>query len=302
MANDAGQIARAKALEEKRKWIVTPAIVQPEVITPTQPVNQMEAIKKLPQYQELLGKWYTEEQIATAVGQYKPKTVEKTTTTAVVPTAEVKPVTPAVATEQVQAPTAKVEPQTPKKDEQTSLAPLELSEYQDDSTDRQNQIVSNLNQYRQSNPIYMKDLDTFKKTFSYGLRSQTQKDLLNNRYLWYQKWLDLDSKGSNELLNQYNAWSITESDLEQLKLQNPSKYSEIRWLIDKKSTLNTFKDELYWTETDITSKIDTNINVADDNLFEIYKKLSIVMRLNDYRQKSLIKKQKERDWIQNLTT
>jgi hypothetical protein len=73
-------------------------------------------------------------------------------------------------------------------------------------------------------------------------------------------------------LNQYNAWSITASDLEQLKLQNPSKYSEIRWLIDKKSTLNTFKDELYWTETDITSKIDTNINVADDNLFEIYKK------------------------------
>jgi hypothetical protein len=64
MANDAGQIARAAALEAKRKATVTPvapntpiAPVAPvtPTATPTIP-SQMEAIKKLPQYQELLGK------------------------------------------------------------------------------------------------------------------------------------------------------------------------------------------------------------------------------------------------------
>ena len=67
------------------------------------------------------------------------------------------------------------------------LQPKELSEYQDDSTARQNEVVSNLNAYRQTNPEYMTDIDTFKKTFSYGLRSDQQKGLLDNWYNGYTK-------------------------------------------------------------------------------------------------------------------
>jgi len=83
------------------------------------------------------------------------------------------------------------------------LTPLALSEYQDNSTVRQNEIVNNLNGYRQSNPEFLTNLDTFRKTFSYGLRSDDQKQLLDNWYLGYQKGVELGNMRTGTIVDQY---------------------------------------------------------------------------------------------------
>jgi len=83
------------------------------------------------------------------------------------------------------------------------LTPLALSEYQDNSTVRQNEIVNNLNGYRQSNPEFLTNIDTFRKTFSYGLRSDDQKQLLDNWYLGYQKGVELGNMRTGAIVDQY---------------------------------------------------------------------------------------------------
>ena len=127
------------------------------------------------------------------------------------------------------------------KTDQWPLTPLALSEYQDNSTVRQNEIVNNLNWFRQSNPEYLTNLDTFRKTFSYGLRSDDQKQLLDNWYLGYQKWVKLWIMWTNAIVDQYWSGNITSSDLEQLRLNNPSKYQEVISTANKKDYSNISK-------------------------------------------------------------
>lgn len=256
----------------------TPTVL-PQKTQPVPTVDPMAKIKELPLYSELLKKWYTEEQISKAVSWYKPPKRRETTVT---PPAEVKTETPATAVEPTTTTTAKpeeLEATTTDKTQQT-LAPLPLSEYKDDSETRQSQIVNNLNSYRQSSPAYMKDLDTFRKTFSYGLRSDTQRTLLDNWYLGYQKWLELNSKNTSDLSSLYSNGNITDSDLEQLRLQNPNKYAEVMALNDKNSTLAKYGDELNGKETS-TNPFQSIINnyasnmlsmsTAPSNMFAEYK-------------------------------
>jgi hypothetical protein len=43
----------------------------------------------------------------------------------------------------------------------------------------------------------------------------------------------------------YNTGTITETDLNSLNLVNPEKYNATKALIDKKSTLNSYANDLY---------------------------------------------------------
>lgn len=161
--------------------------------------------------------------------------------------------------------------QDQKKVEQATLEPLPISEYQDNSTERQNQIVSNLNQYRTSNPEYMKDLDTFKKTFSYDMRVPEQKQVLDTWYKGYQRWVELDSISAGDIVNRYNK-NITATDLEQLKLQNPVKYKEVKETLDKKTVLDSLKSELYGNDTTIQEPVKVEEPVKQGNFFDEYRK------------------------------
>jgi len=57
-------------------------------------------------------------------------------------------------------------------------------------------------------------------------------------------------------LNQYSAGSISLTDLEQLRLQNPAKYDEMMGLINQNDTLTEFSNELYGTE-------EASLNISD---------------------------------------
>lgn len=276
----------------------TPTVL-PQTTQTVPTVDPMAKIKELPLYSELLKKWYTEEQISKAVSWYKPpKRRERTVT----PPAEVETETPATVVVPTTTTTAKpeeIEATTTDKTQQT-LAPLPLSEYKDDSETRQSQIVNNLNSYRQSSPAYMKDLDTFRKTFSYGLRSDTQRTLLDNWYLGYQKWLELNSKNTSDLSSLYINGNISDSDLEQLRLQNPNKYSEVMALNDKNSTLAKYGDELNGKETSINpfQSIINNyasnmlsMSTAPSNMFAEYK-----AAMNSEEMKGMQSQLTDKEW------
>jgi hypothetical protein len=63
------------------------------------------------------------------------------------------------------------------------LKPLSQDYYNQTSDDAQSKIVSNLNRYKQSNPAYFTDYESFKKNFSYDARDEVQKNTLDN---WYK--------------------------------------------------------------------------------------------------------------------
>jgi hypothetical protein len=63
------------------------------------------------------------------------------------------------------------------------LKPLSQDYYNQTSDDAQSKIVSNLNRYKQSNPEYFTDYESFKKNFSYDARDEVQKNTLDN---WYK--------------------------------------------------------------------------------------------------------------------
>lgn len=263
-----------------------PVVPTPTVQPPTQPTQSapvaptttvLPISKESEVYKQLTAKGYDDAKILDLYNQAKAKkTPEEQAritkqepvkpSTAIDPMAE--PATPAVNVNVNNAPAKPVE--SPKTD-QWPLTPLALSEYQDNSTVRQNEIVNNLNWFRQSNPEYLTNLDTFRKTFSYGLRSDDQKQLLDNWYLGYQKWVKLWIMWTNAIVDQYWSGNITSSDLEQLRLNNPSKYQEVMDAINKKDIVRTYQNELY--ETDEQKTIMAQLDEADWqwSIFEEYK-------------------------------
>jgi hypothetical protein len=62
------------------------------------------------------------------------------------------------------------------------MKPLSQEYYSQTSDDALNTIRNNLNNYRQTNPEYFTDYDTFKRKFSYDSRNDEQKNLLDT---WY---------------------------------------------------------------------------------------------------------------------
>lgn len=232
-------LAEARRAEQTAPVSPAPAPTTPVAPT-TAPVNQMDAIKNLPQYQVLLSKWYKAEDIEKAVAWYKPPTPQ------VQPQAKVEPATPIKPAEQVattQQEPAKIEP---KKDmnKTGTMELLPISEYQDDSSERMNNIVANLNSYRQSTPQFMSNIDVFRDNFAYEKRSDQQKKLLDNWFTGYQKGLELNGKNLGDLSTLYTSGNISDTDLEQLKLQNPNKYAELMANIDKKTALMKYDNML----------------------------------------------------------
>jgi hypothetical protein len=63
------------------------------------------------------------------------------------------------------------------------MKPLSDEYYQQTNDDALNKIRYNLNDYRQSNPEYFSDYETFKKNFSYDKRVAEQQNVLDE---WYK--------------------------------------------------------------------------------------------------------------------
>lgn len=258
---------------------ITPPVA-PTQSAPVAPTTTVLPISKESEvYKQLTAKGYDDAKILDLYNQAKAKKTPEeqariTKQEPVKPSTAIDPIaeqaTPAVNVNVNNEPAKPVEP--PKTDK-WPLTPLALSEYQDNSTVRQNEIVNNLNGYRQSNPEFLTNIDTFRKTFSYGLRSNDQKQLLDNWYLGYQKWVKLGNMGTNAIVDQYWSGNITSSDLEQLRLNNPSKYQEVMDAINKKDIVRTYQNELY--ETDEQKTIMAQLDEADWqwSIFEEYKKV-----------------------------
>lgn len=236
---------------------------------PQQP-STMDSIKNLPQYQWLLDKWYTEKQITEAVSAYKaPQTQVQPSPITPVAT-PIAPVAP------VQAPVQKQGPVAPKKDmnKTNTMELLPVSEYQDNSTERQNSIVSNLNQYRQSAPQFMGNINTFKDTFAYEKRSPEQQKLLDSWYTGYQRGVELSNISNSNLLDMYSTGQVSNNDLENLKLNNPNKYAEVMTDITKRQTLDKYSSQLNWEKQETINKATPLAAPLDDNtsFFDEYKK------------------------------
>jgi hypothetical protein len=75
----------------------------------------------------------------------------------------------------------------PEIQQQGELKPLSQEYYNQTSDEAQSKIISNLNNYRQTNPEYFRDYESFKKNFSYDARNDEQKQTLDSWYGGYQK-------------------------------------------------------------------------------------------------------------------
>jgi len=127
--------------------------------------------------------------------------------------------------------------------QQWALKPLSQEYYNQSNTESQDVIVNNLNNYKQTNPEYFSDYETFKNNFSYDARNDVQKQTLDTWYKGYQRWLELNSKAVSDLATQYKNWLLSDSDLEQLRAANNWKYAELMQYINKQAVLSKYDEE-----------------------------------------------------------
>lgn len=266
-------LAARKEYEKTQANQITPAPTptqQPALNTEQQ--TRLDEVKSSPVYQDMIKKWLTDEQITKAVQWYN------TMETQSIPQAEIKPATQTTPTAPTQADTKKTNEITP-----TSL-------YLDDSEERQQTIISNLNAATINNPNSLKDQKSFRDFYNYAGRSDLQKKTLDTRFSWYQKWQDLSYKSANDIYSAYDSNNITISDLNNLKLTNPAKYEEVNALIDKKTKLATYSQDLYW----ITETVNPFQSIID-SYTKWLQTLSASNFYNDYKEamnSAAIKEQK----------
>lgn len=127
--------------------------------------------------------------------------------------------------------------------QQWALKPLSQDYYNQTDTESQNTIVSNLNTYKQTNPEYFSDYDSFKRNFSYDARNDEQKQTLDTWYKGYQRGMELNSKAVSDLATQYKNWLVSDSDLEQLRTANSAKYAEVMQYVNKQTILSKYDEE-----------------------------------------------------------
>jgi len=127
--------------------------------------------------------------------------------------------------------------------QQGAMKPLSQDYYNQTSEEAQNQIRDNLNRYKQSNPEYFTDYESFKKNFSYDMRDEVQKNTLDQWYKWYQEGLSLASTPTTDLYTQYQNWNISSEQLEQLRISDPTKYSELMNQINKWNIISAYDDD-----------------------------------------------------------
>lgn len=133
--------------------------------------------------------------------------------------------------------------ETPEIKQEWALKPLDQDYYDQTSQEAQDKIVKNLEEYKKNNPEYFSDYESFKKNFSYDARSEAQKNTLDQWFNWYQKWLQLSTVPTTDLYTQYNDWDLSNADLEILRANNPTKYSELMNQINKWNIIAAYDDD-----------------------------------------------------------
>ena len=131
------------------------------------------------------------------------------------------------------------------------MKPLSDEYYQQTNDDALNKIRYNLNDYRQSNPEYFSDYETFKKNFSYDKRVAEQQNVLDEWYKWYTKGLEYANTPTNDLYTQYMNGQISTTDLENLRIANPDKYNQLQAQINKWSIIAAYDDNKNTSPTNI---------------------------------------------------
>ena len=214
---------------------------------------------------------YTDEQKQQVVDAYKSWGVsaaknaianQRTPSTPVeTPKQETTPTTPTPQETPTTTPTAPTStPTTPKANEtvvstdtnikqEWALKPLSQEYYNQTSQEAQDKIVANLNWYRQTNPEYFSSYEDFKKNFSYDSRNEQQKNTLDQWYKWYTKGMELSWLPVTDLYTQWKDWTISNSDLENLRISNPWKYAELQNTINKWNIIAAYDDDTGGTET-----------------------------------------------------
>ena len=191
--------------------------------------------------------------IPAPVAPKNTKVVPPATVTPTIPTVT-KPTTPVVTKPTVQKPTVQTPTtqtpttpipdngaefgantkvaQTPEVNTQPQLPPVSTApSYTDDSMTRQNQVISNLNNFLTTNPGMFADYNSFQKNFQYDQRDATQKQRLDNFYQTNQSTIQKaqENLATMNTLNNLTGSSlaaITDDQATLLMNNNPTKYQE----------------------------------------------------------------------------
>ena len=123
-----------------------------------------------------------------------------------------------------------------------ALKPLSQDYYNQTSDEAQSKIINNLNNYRQTNPEYFRDYESFKKNFSYDARNDEQKQTLDSWYGGYQKWMELAWIPVTDLYTQYKDGQVSMNELENLRVYDPTKYAELQNQINKWNIIRIVHD------------------------------------------------------------
>ena len=129
-----------------------------------------------------------------------------------------------------------------------ALKPKSQDYYNQTSDEAQNVIRDNLNRYKQTNPEYFTDYESFKKNFSYDARSEEQKNTLDQWYKWYQQGLSLATTPTTDLYTQYQNWDLSSTQIESLRVTDPTKYAELQNQINKWNIIAAYDDDK-WVDT-----------------------------------------------------
>ena len=141
------------------------------------------------------------------------------------------------------------------------LKPLSQDYYNQTSDEAQSKIINNLNNYRQTNPEYFRDYESFKKNFSYDARNDEQKQTLDSWYGGYQKWMELAWIPVTDLYTQYKDGQVSMNELENLRVYDPTKYAELQNQINKWNIIAAYDDDK-WVDTTWMSLQDMAYNAA----------------------------------------
>ena len=131
----------------------------------------------------------------------------------------------------------------PEIQQQGALKPLSQDYYNQTSDEAQSKIINNLNNYRQTNPEYFRDYESFKKNFSYDARNDEQKQTLDSWYGGYQKWMELAWIPVTDLYTQYKDGQVSMNELENLRIYDPNKYAELQAQINKWNIISAYDDD-----------------------------------------------------------
>ena len=230
-------------------------------------------------YQNLLNSGYSDQQITDMYNQASSwqsrQEVVANTKPVNTPTTE-QPTQQTTPTEQPTVnnqPTPEVKQETTVKQQETAgttvpeikqeweLKPLSQDYYNQTWDDAQSKIISNLNNYRQTNPEYFRDYESFKKNFSYDARNDEQKQTLDSWYGGYQKWMELAWIPVTDLYTQYKDGQVSMNELENLRVYDPTKYAELQNQINKWNIIAAYDDDK-WVDTTWMNLQDMAYNMA----------------------------------------